>query len=139
MAEPTPSTEKLPKITLEELISWSETLQGSDIQISENNENKQLPSKFPFNHSLNQKIILWKGEIVRLDADCLVSKSNILNSFLIELKVSPNNESLSEVGGLSERIFRASGPELLTEIETLEGCRTAEAKITSGYNLYARF
>ncbi|MGD9924703.1 MAG: O-acetyl-ADP-ribose deacetylase [Pseudorhodoplanes sp.] len=68
-------------------------------------------------------IDLLIGDITALDVDAVVNAAN---------------EALSPGGGVCGAIFRAAGPELKTECESLGGCETGDAKITRGYRLSAR-
>ncbi|KAL9920768.1 ganglioside induced differentiation associated protein 2 isoform 4-T6 [Glossina fuscipes fuscipes] len=82
-------------------------------------------SPFPISTHVNNRFILWDGDITLLEADTITNTTN---------------ETLSESNTLSESILNVAGNELRDELSNnVRECRTGEVRVTKGYNLPAKY
>lgn len=65
-----------------------------------------------------------QGDITNLNVDAIVNAAN---------------KSLTGGGGVDGAIHRAAGPELKTYCAKFKGCKTGEARVSSGYGLHAQY
>ncbi|KAI0984598.1 hypothetical protein GJ496_002133 [Pomphorhynchus laevis] len=106
--------------TLKDITTW-DTEQFEDSKVKHTTLSNIM---YTANREYSQRISLFYGSITSLEIDVIVNAAN--------------NE-LRGGGGVDGAIHNAAGNELLNYCKTLNGCKTGEAKITSGYRLPAKF
>ncbi|KAL1122313.1 hypothetical protein AAG570_003718 [Ranatra chinensis] len=106
------------------LKSWGEILPAYHPTLYNVNPGHEV-SPFPYNSSLNKKIIFWEGDITQLRVDAVIH---------------PSNETFTDRNPLSDRFFSKAGPSLRSEVQQeIKECKTGEVIVTQGYKLPARF
>ncbi|KAF2073126.1 hypothetical protein CYY_005567 [Polysphondylium violaceum] len=91
---------------------------------NENGANKSIPP-FLMDEKINKKLVIWYGDLWRLNVDCIVYS---------------NNPTLSDRTGVSDVIFKYGGSEMLSDVRK-NGfeCRYGEAIITSAGRLPCKY
>lgn len=76
---------------------------------------------------------------VKINETLLEIKKGDITEEEVDAIVNSANPSLSPGGGVSGAIHRKAGKELWEECRKIGGCKTGEAKMTSGYKLPAKY
>lgn len=79
---------------------------------------------FPADEELNDKIILWQGDITKLKIDAVVNAAN---------------EALAPGGGICGALHRAAGPQLARACSKIGRCKTGNTVATPGFKLPSKW
>ncbi|XP_013777729.1 protein GDAP2 homolog [Limulus polyphemus] len=114
-------------VDINSLKPWSQSRPKSLHNASNfgNQEKIHQISPFPYSNYINNKVILWEGDLSCLNVQAIVNSTN---------------ETFTDRNPLSERILHRAGTQLKQDLYTnIKGCKTGDAKLTKGYNLPARY
>lgn len=116
-------------VAVDTLVPWADQVLDSTAAetvttTKSTDRNLSLTRRFAASDALNRKVALWNGPIWRLRADAIVNSTS---------------ESLRDSSGVSGRILSAAGDQMTVECTAAAPCRTAEAVVTRGCALPARF
>ncbi|XP_065370624.1 protein GDAP2 homolog isoform X1 [Calliphora vicina] len=82
-------------------------------------------SPFPISRDVNNRFILWDGDITTLEVDAITNTTD---------------ETLTESNIISDRILNVAGNQLKDDLtHNIRECRTGEVRVTKGYNLPASY
>ncbi|KAJ8311064.1 hypothetical protein KUTeg_011379 [Tegillarca granosa] len=109
-------------VEVENLTKWNVTQLP---EYSENTNDVDKSTPFPWRNDLNSKIILWSGDITTLNVHAIVHSTN---------------ERLNDKSPETELIYSKGGKELVDDIKNnVKVCKTGQAKLTKGHKLIARY
>ncbi|KAH1028416.1 hypothetical protein HUJ05_001770 [Dendroctonus ponderosae] len=110
-----------PVVLVETLNRWGDapSAQHASVIIPSGEVRGLHASPFPCDDCINQKLILWDGDISSLEVDAIVNSTN---------------ESMNDINPASASIFRRAGPRLREEIKAdVKGLETGNS--CKGLNL----
>ncbi|ELU00298.1 hypothetical protein CAPTEDRAFT_229066 [Capitella teleta] len=113
-----------PLVAAANLPRWKDTqFPYYDIMVDDPSEKRISP--FKWSDEINQKVVLWSGDITELDTEAIVNSTN---------------ETINDKHPQSVKLMKAGGSDLAKDVEAnVKACRTGEAKLTRGYKLPARY
>ncbi|XP_052807341.1 protein GDAP2 homolog [Mya arenaria] len=114
-------------VYVDNMTRWNFTVLplASDDDSQNHSESEEKVSPFPWRNDLNNKIILWSGDITELSVHAIVHSTN---------------ERMTERSSVTETLYTKAGPKLEAEIKNnIKVCKTGDAKISEGFDLLSRY